>query len=114
MRDAEPVDDLAGAIADNEPVDWPAVRSRAATGSDPALIDVLETIGRVATAYRTSSFRSPSAERRPGDTWGALRIVAKIGEGAFGHVYRAWDSRLHRDVALKLDDVLEAEVARMP
>ena len=112
MRDAGFVDDLAGAIADNDPIDWSAARSHVATGSDPALIGLLETIGRVAAAYRTPSFQPRPAERKPGDTWGPLRIVAKIGEGAFGHVYRTWDARLDREVALKLiDDAAEAEVA---
>ena len=75
------------------------------------MIDRLETIVRVAAAYRTPSLQLRPAERKPGDTWGSLRIVAKIGEGAFGHVYRAWDARLDREVALKLvDDVAQAEV----
>jgi serine/threonine protein kinase len=34
--------------------------------------------------------------------WGHLQLLAKIGEGEFGDVYRAWDSQLEREVALKL------------
>jgi hypothetical protein len=34
--------------------------------------------------------------------WGPLVVLDKIGRGAFGDVYRAWDPRLDREVALKL------------
>lgn len=36
------------------------------------------------------------------ETWGPLRILERVGKGAFGEVYRAWDSRLDRELALKL------------
>ena len=35
-------------------------------------------------------------------TWGPFRLTQKLGEGAFGEVYRAFDTTLQRDVALKL------------
>ena len=38
----------------------------------------------------------------PGARLGPYEVVAKIGEGGMGEVYRATDTKLHRDAALKL------------
>jgi Tol biopolymer transport system component len=42
---------------------------------------------------------------------GAYRIISLLGKGGMGEVYRAHDTKLHRDVAIK---VLPASVARDP
>ena len=38
----------------------------------------------------------------PGTRLGPYEILAQIGEGGMGEVYRATDSRLKREVALKV------------
>ena len=38
----------------------------------------------------------------PGSSLGPYAVIAKIGEGGMGEVYRARDTKLDRDVALKV------------
>ena len=46
-----------------------------------------------------------------GRTLGSFNVKALIGSGGMGEVYRAWDSKLKRDVAVK---VLPGEFSRDP
>src|SRR5688572_16128528 len=50
----------------------------------------------------------------PGSRLGSYEIVAAIGEGGMGEVYRARDAKLHRDVALKvLPEAFAADADRL-
>ena len=48
---------------------------------------------------------------RAGVRIGEYEIVAAIGSGGMGEVYRATDTKLHRDVAIK---ILPSDVAADP
>jgi hypothetical protein len=86
---------LALALTDGRDVDW----AREGVTDDAAFghLRALESIAK-ATAASEPREASTLAERR----FGPLRLLEKLGAGASGEVFRAWDMRLEREVALKL------------
>jgi tetratricopeptide (TPR) repeat protein/predicted Ser/Thr protein kinase len=62
-------------------------------------------LSQLATRRKTPESPAAPASHKPvpeGPRWGQLVLLDKVGEGAFGEVYRAWDVVLEREVALKL------------
>ncbi len=89
--------ELALRIADDAPVDWEATRESA---SD--LDSTLETLRQLQSVGELHRRRENTTRERATFVWGPLRAVERLGQGAFGEVWRAWDSSLEREVALKL------------
>ncbi len=117
----------ARAIAAGQRVDWAAIESSAAISESFAVVlRELKVVAEIAELHRSlpDPVTSPSAVS-DGDasrslnaataaaipetaSWGSLRLLERVGQGAFGDVYRAWDPRLDREVALKLLRRLES------
>lgn len=132
----------AGAVADETAVDWDAESSRN-PGLHRAL-SAMRAIENLAATHRKARERSGGAggttaaghsapQRATGErataerpytpdpsleepyfTWGFLRALERLGEGGFGEVWRAWDSSLEREVALKLRRLATAPAGGHP
>ena len=97
------LDQIAGAVLDSEEVDWVTAESSADESARP-FIRHLRLVASVGQLHRRIQPPEPSASSREGAAghWGHLRLIDSIGRGTFGEVFRAWDTRLDREVALKL------------
>ena len=103
---------IAGAVAKGEAVSWDDETRGAANDDEAAALRGLRDLEGIVSAHRriagtndtsatTVGIEAGLGPHGPGK-WGHLVILDKLGEGSFGTVYRAYDSRLAVDVALKL------------
>jgi len=130
-RNAAPTDELVESAIEGGTVDWEGLASRAGDEEQRLLVH-LRFVASLAELHRLDPDRiarhpeqwarryggvlnlpaRPAAaaqavapERRH---WGHFELLEHVGEGAFGDVYRARDTKLLREVAIKL---LKPEVA---
>ena len=82
------------------PRSCPPTRSAASPTSSPSS---RASPPRIASSIRCSRPEPPGTQRVPfASSWGHLDLIEVVGRGSYGTVYRAWDPRLDRLVALKL------------
>jgi serine/threonine protein kinase len=111
------LDEAIEQIADGLTVDWTAVDRKALDRGTPepvrdwakslrVLNDIVKLHRDAAADYDQTTMATGAATHAvpslTPDTWGKYRLTNKVGEGSYGSVYRAWDSELERDVAIKI------------
>ena len=117
--------DLAAVVSDGTPVDWDDAAARASDDTERAYVRRLKLVSEIAHFHSLGSAsvaaswsgRPPTLDTSPTawatrlddefaaavpSEWGPLKILEPVARGTFGDVYRAWDTRLDREVALKL------------
>jgi serine/threonine-protein kinase len=102
----EKLEDLAESVLDGHSVDWTSAESNPDT-PDHDVVRKLKILAGIAGLHRSLTNDMPPSERpkvaeEKLESWGRLKILERIGQGSFGDVYRAWDSKLDREVAVKL------------
>ncbi len=100
------------------PPDARAAAVTAACGEDSALhrdvLDLLEAAERMGSFLQAGVARVVTSDARPGDRIGPYEVTGILASGGMGDVYRARDTTLGRDVALKLlPDVFLADAGRV-
>ena len=100
--------DAAGRVADGEVIDWLSITATLGNDADRAIADELAVVQQIALGHRQLHQLLPAAADTPPHLmpdrarWGHLDLLNVVGRGSYGMVYRAWDTRLERLVALKL------------
>ena len=99
---------LADAILDGDPIDWSPAESRVSDGKR-RIHDELRFLAVIADMHRQRRSRPKSNSVAPASrdvagttSWGRFRLLGQLGSGTFGKVFRAWDPRLQREVAIKM------------
>jgi hypothetical protein len=123
---------VAASISDGAGVDWERLEQKPVDAHETQVLRELRVLDQIAAFHRSPEppFGPGQDDREPAEgsplsvdpsshaagvldpgsdiadeglqTWGHLAVLEKIGEGAFGAVYRARDDKLQREVALKL------------
>ncbi|HTO91093.1 MAG TPA: serine/threonine-protein kinase [Candidatus Sulfotelmatobacter sp.] len=112
----DPLDALAGSVSDDRPVDWDGAESSVGSPAAQASVRALREVSKIAEFNRELQ-RSPepgsaagaATETTEPKRWGDLLLLEQVGSGMSGQVWRAWEPKLQREVAVKLLNPRPAE-----
>jgi len=106
-EDPEVLSSVAASISDGALIEWEKVARQVKQGDDSVLdeLRVLEQIAKFHQgAQQGGALDAVGADSEAADPkgWAHFLILGRIGRGSFGNVYRAHDTKLQCDIALKL------------
>ena len=99
---------LSDSISDGEKteprlLEWTSGGHESEDKEEQGFLDALRDIARIAAVHREAGIHSEASKRAsPLGRWGHLELVELLGEGSTGILYRARDTELGHEVALKL------------
>lgn len=93
-------------LAERDRVNWESVESSQQEDSFRGIARELQVVDEIAKFHRTLQdsvdLEASSSSLNQPRTWGPLTLLEHVGRGSFADIYRALDTRLDREVALKL------------
>jgi hypothetical protein len=108
--DSNVLDTVASSISDGALIEWERI-ARQVASDDSEVLAELRLLEKIAKFHLEAQENNPSNDttidsnnRRGSEprTWAHFLILGRIGAGSFGDVYRAHDTKLQCDIALKL------------
>jgi eukaryotic-like serine/threonine-protein kinase len=105
VSDTDRLESIAEAVADGSSVDWSKAEESAHDPDTKSLLRNLRTLADISIRHRQLQASDPADDTLLPEAltqWAHLQILNRVGRGTFGEVYRAWDPRLDREVALKI------------
>ena len=102
---------LAGSISEGSRIDWKSAAQEPNDAQETGIVRELQVLDQIASFHRsTEPSGTPTGGKESNDSksgpvpqnWSHFAIIEQIGTGAFGTVYRATDTNLQLEVALKL------------